>query len=380
MGDMGQAWSGVFASEALRLWRPANVIQLGIAGSLVGTKRPLGDVIIPGEVVGYEIGEAVEEPDRAPYRFKPTGKQADFALLGSARALCNDSQDYVGWQDRALNASAQDLAAAEEAARRPSVHIGKKEVLASGNFVVKSKKFAEQLRREVHPDLRAAEMEAKGLFDAIVLATEATAALMVRGVSDYAGGDKEATELRTGGAFRRAAVRSAALFLADLIDRRMRDADSSERTSDPLRLTPTLSRRGSAAAREHGLEIKGANSGCLVLDPLLKRSSGTPELTSLRAEVFNAGAPVPEVSMALRQTRAGWTRVLAPVAAKPGSTWTIQRDAEPYTLSFALVADAPISGVRITVEDEFRRVDEWTYDAARRGCLKARKRPRCHAK
>src|SRR5689334_13077764 len=89
-GDMGHSWSGVFASEALRIWNPANVIQIGIAGSLVGGKLPLGDVIVPQEVMGYDIGEAVDRKKGAKFSFRPTGRQVDFALMGAARALCND--------------------------------------------------------------------------------------------------------------------------------------------------------------------------------------------------------------------------------------------------------------------------------------------------
>ncbi len=48
MMDMGQAWSGVFASEALRIWNPANVVHVGIAGTLERDVA-LGDVIIPAE-------------------------------------------------------------------------------------------------------------------------------------------------------------------------------------------------------------------------------------------------------------------------------------------------------------------------------------------
>jgi nucleoside phosphorylase len=97
MGDMGQTLSGVFASEALRIWNPANVIQIGIAGSIVGAKLPLGDVLIPQEVLGYDVGEAqdLDQPVRSDkadepsatqgalgvrFRFRPTGRQADFGL------------------------------------------------------------------------------------------------------------------------------------------------------------------------------------------------------------------------------------------------------------------------------------------------------------
>ena len=75
MGSQGQATTGVFASEAIRTWSPANVVQIGIAGSqigiagsMVGPELPLGDVIVPGVVFGYDVGEVVELPARKSVR------------------------------------------------------------------------------------------------------------------------------------------------------------------------------------------------------------------------------------------------------------------------------------------------------------------------
>ena len=94
MGGMGQAWSGIFATDALKIWAPAKIVQLGIAGSLRGTKLPLGDVFIPGEVIGYEIAEALEDAQGRPeFQFRPTGHQAGFSLLNSAAALVNSPTD-----------------------------------------------------------------------------------------------------------------------------------------------------------------------------------------------------------------------------------------------------------------------------------------------
>jgi nucleoside phosphorylase len=80
MGDMGQAWSGVFASEALRLWKPTTVVQVGIAGS-VDKDVSLGDVVIPQEVIGYEVGDAIDTPNGPDIQFRSTGGQTDLGLL-----------------------------------------------------------------------------------------------------------------------------------------------------------------------------------------------------------------------------------------------------------------------------------------------------------
>ena len=80
-------------------------------------------------------------------------------------------------------------------------------------------------------------MEAKGLFEAVDFATEQAPTLVVRGISDYADPGKEKTDRKTGGVYRRASTRAAALFVAGLIDRRMQYPDESQPTTEPLRLS-----------------------------------------------------------------------------------------------------------------------------------------------
>jgi nucleoside phosphorylase len=85
--------------------------------------------------------------------------QAHFSLLASASALMNDAKDYEKRREAARVANSKECGSASS--YRPAAHIGTKEVLASGHFVMKSAAFAQQLRR-MHPKLSAVDMEAKG--------------------------------------------------------------------------------------------------------------------------------------------------------------------------------------------------------------------------
>jgi nucleoside phosphorylase len=351
MGDMGQAWSGVFASEALRIWNPANVIQIGIAGSLVGSKLPLGDVMVPQDVIGYDVGEAIDKKSRVEFSFRPTGRQTDFALMGAARALYNDKSDYSAWRKDAKKINAKEGKPA--VTRLPSLHIGAKEVIASGNFVMKSSNFARQLKDRIHPKLRAVEMEAKGLFDAVRLARPGVATLIVRGISDQAGPDKEIVDDATGGSYRRACVRAATRFVAALINRELRFPTSAT-WSQPIQLNVKPLKNSSLAAREYGLISHGNNSVCVVFDQLLERIAGGPELTlTVRAELAAGG----DLQMKLRHTRGPW-RQLLPNLEPATAEWKIDRSSEPYTLGLAIVGTTSKLNLMISVRTEFGSRDE----------------------
>jgi len=86
-------------------------------------------------VVGYDIGEAIDKRSRTEFTFRRTG-QTDFALMGAARALYNDKHDYSAWRKDAKKINAKEAKPA--GSRLPNLHIGSKEVIASGNFVMKS--------------------------------------------------------------------------------------------------------------------------------------------------------------------------------------------------------------------------------------------------
>jgi nucleoside phosphorylase len=362
MMDMGQAWSGVFASEALRIWKPANVVHVGIAGTL-DKDVSLGDVIVPAEVVGYDVGDAVDTPGGPDIKFRSTGGQTDFALLGSAHALQDNAEEYRAWQDDAFSVSAAALAEAGQD-RKPSVHIGAKQILASGNFVVKSADFGDKLQTTLNHKITAVDMEAKGLFNAVRLAADQPATLILRGISDRADKEKGQIDAATKGAFRASSVRSAARYLAAVIDRRLR-LDHADNAVQLLNLNAKPQREAPLIAEQLGLQSRGNNSLCIAFDPLVDRRAGAPRLT-LNFNLTGNFLPNSGVSFALRQLQGQWSRVFR---SSGSSTWNcdIERSSEPYELALAVVADGPPNGrLQINVQDEFRREAQAEVDLAPR--------------
>jgi nucleoside phosphorylase len=355
MGNMGLTWSGLFASHSIQIWKPANVIQIGIAGSLVGDKLPLGDIIIPDQIVGYHLGEFVEQGTEVKYKFRQNPGQPGFSLMSAARALANDHSARETWAQRAEQASRHEN---DEGAgwrmRTPVLHIGEKERVASGNFVVKSQIFADGLR-EIDSQLRAVEMEAMGLFGAIRPLSVPPAALIVRGISDFANTNKEVLDASSRGKFRRAAMRSATQFVLDLIDRRLRNKDEGQISAENLVLNAIVPRSRTEIIEYHRLTPRGKGSRHIVFDPLIKVVDAMTEIISLSVSTARKNLQSAAVELSLRQTSKDWERFLEPRVGNGSWTWKVDRRAEPYTLGLVILTDDPHRTFKITATDEFGR-------------------------
>lgn len=356
MGSMGLSWSGLFASHSIRTWKPANVILIGIAGSLVGTELRLGDVFIPDQVLGYQIGDIVEQGTDIVYNFRRTGNQPSFSLMNAARALANHLPDREGWTRRAEDASRHETDPTWRMSS-PRLHIGDKQWLASGNFVVKSQQFADRLR-SMDSQLRAVEMEAMGLFGAVRPLSIPPAALIVRGISDYADATKAKLDNSSRGKYRRAAMRSATQFVLDLVDRRLLYRDDDGVSAEKLVLnttTPLLRRK---LTRDFGLTPRGKGSRYIVFDPLISVTDAMTEIRSLQVSTERENRETARVELKLRQSAGEWSRFLEPKEAVAPWTWRIERCAEPYTLSLVILTDDPHRTFNIKAEDEFGRASE----------------------
>ena len=364
MGKMGQAWAAAFANDAVRLWRPANTVLVGIAGSLVGEELPLGDIIIPANVVGYEVGEVVED-DGAPlnYVFRPTGNQTDFSLLGSARALCGDRQNaYQTWRQAALKATASEFTTLGLDERLPNVHINANDQLATGNLVVKSTRFRQKLRADLgNAKLCAVEMESQGLFEAIrpregVLTTSA---LVVRGISDFADSTKALEDRRSRGVYRRAAARGAALFVAHLIERRLGLNAGNSAGTAAAALDLGAERNPIPSCRRHGIELRQDGAQMIAFERLLAFPQGSSELTvaitSCRKDV-----PVEDPRVSLMTADNDGMTIRKPQRDGGSWIWSIARRAEPYDVSVAMSCLEPVDSLVVRVRDEFGRQSEKT--------------------
>src|ERR1044072_1727011 len=203
----GEALAGVITAHGVSEWKPSRVVLVGIAGSLEPERLQLGDVVVSDEIYGYEVGDA----EAGGLSFRPTFNQIGALDFDRVRAFRDDPVAYPKWQQECLGAAR--LVGLGELARPPELHL---EAIASGNNVVKSRAFGRQLQEKISSKIKAVEMEARGLYQALYIHARRTDALMIRGVSDYADETKTELEKKSKDAWRTFAAANSARLLRTL--------------------------------------------------------------------------------------------------------------------------------------------------------------------
>lgn len=260
----GQALAGVFSKRAIDRWKPARVVLMGIAGSLEPTRLQLGDVVVPNEIFGYEVGDVKGNNTT----FRKTVNQLDALGLDRVRSFRNDPTAYAAWQSECLSAGNELLGSI---GRPPQLHIAP---VASGNNVVKAVWFGRKLQKDINAKIAAVEMEAVGLWRALYQDVKHTDALMIRGVSDYADSKKGKLEKTTKGAWRSFAAANAARLLR-AIWRRGPVPPLSSNYKLNLSLGPYDRFR---QADLPNIDIKKIGTQAVAFPHLLRRTDSTPPL------------------------------------------------------------------------------------------------------
>lgn len=262
----GEAVASVITSHGVSQWKPSRVVLMGIAGSIEPDTLMLGDVVVSDEIYGYEVGDA----EVGGLIFRPTFNQIGALDFDRVRAFRDDPKAYKKWQEECLKAApAVGLNGLE---RPPELHL---EAIASGNFVVKSRVFATQLKEKISPKIKAVEMEARGLFQALYMNARRTDALMIRGISDYADERKAELEKTTKDAWRTFAAANAARLLRTFWRRGTVQPISPDYQLD-LTMGPFTRFRQAGIPN---IEYKHAGAQDNAFPNLLNRSQPTPELT-----------------------------------------------------------------------------------------------------
>jgi hypothetical protein len=102
---------------------------------------------------------------------------------------------------------------------------------------------------------------------------------------------------------------------------------------------------------------------CIAFERLIARNFGAPRL-DLDFTLTGEFPPGSDVEFALRQSRGDWIRIFRSTGS---SSWSqrIERCAEPYKFTLAIVANAPPNGkLQMCVQDEFGRAAEACVDLA----------------
>jgi nucleoside phosphorylase len=171
--DIGEVPAANAAGDAIRCWKPKYVLMVGIAGGMP-KKEPskddldLGDVVVANQIIGYEYSGVTEDGLEPRDRVYPVSQ----LLLDRVHNFWDQS-----WVE-------QVKAPRPDNGRRT---LSKQFVgpILSGNKVIKSTEFREQLRGR-WPKSLAIEMEGEGVFAAVFSQPEIRHALVIRGICDMA--------------------------------------------------------------------------------------------------------------------------------------------------------------------------------------------------
>jgi nucleoside phosphorylase len=356
VGRMTEAPTQAAVTDAVTKWPPAAVIMVGIAGSLVPDDVKLGDVIVPSRVFGYTDSKAEVEAGKQQMTYRQTGHPLDCRLSALARAVHLDFAD--SWRASSREAGRADAQlepriAAEKGSDRPKIHITDHDCLASGNVVVASKEFAEAVRAALGRTVKAVEMEAKGLCEALARMNPAPPALVARGISDLADESKSALEKDFKDGWRRYAAQNASRFALEVIRRRPATADGYRPLAPPafpMKPHPESAR----LCMDAGVVARRKGMRNVAFSPFMICVDGLPTTTLTLEAVAADGSPSAFEKLLLRR---GGERSGALVEARGEArvTHRIDRTGDPPTLDLLAGLPADAVGIAVTARDEFGR-------------------------
>lgn len=187
----GNHATAVLAERAIDEFKPLAVLFVGVAGAL----RPqleLGDLIVATHVYAYHGGTSEDDGFKARPRVWEAPHHTDQLARHIART--------GSWQNRLSSDSPH-----------PTVHFG---AIAAGEIVHDSRiSYEAGLIREHYNDTKAVEMEAAGVAQAAHL--NGSPVVVVRGISDYADGEKSKADA---GNWQKRAATNAAAFAVQFAD------------------------------------------------------------------------------------------------------------------------------------------------------------------
>jgi nucleoside phosphorylase len=218
--DMGNADAAIAATRVIQRWKPRQMLMVGIAGG-VREKVALGDVVVSQFAFYYEPGKLT------PAGVESRARDFNSDSLLYARAQHFEALDWKG-QIGTLRPDATDQATAQ-----PAVHFGP---IACGEKVIADLDELNSIRKQC-PKMVAVAMEGAGVAKAVLSDAHPPRYLEIRGISDYAGPDKN------DGWHEYAANSAAAFAIGFLRDRPLAPGPPPDRNSakDPHAATLVLS-------------------------------------------------------------------------------------------------------------------------------------------
>lgn len=344
-----QSKAGNVTTQGVGHWKPNRVTMLGIAGSLEPDRLKLGDVVVPEEIFGYEVGDVVGRN----FTFRPTLDQTGALDFDRVRAFYNDPVQYPRWQQECL-AAAKEMGL-KKLKRPPQLHL---EPVASGNFVVKSVTHGRKLRKEINSKIAAVEMEARGMYQALYMEAQRRDALMIRGISDYADTNKSKLEKQSNDGWRAFSVANAARLLLALWRRGPIPPISPEYQLNLSKGPRTLFRQKDIP----NIEQKAPGAQSIVFPYLLDRNQPNPAL-EIEVTVYDeAGLLTSDFSAFCLVESPGRQTIHATQGGTgkrfmlPGSEWGLK-------VGLFLSSRSAMSRIEVVCRDDFQRSSEATFES-----------------
>lgn len=227
-GKMGNTHSAAITSFFLTKYSIANIVVLGIAGS-VSKDLNLGDVFIPDCIEEYLANSSAEGDDT---RWKLVHSGIEFPinrrLLNRFQQIKQTKPDhYQEWKKECaqeyellIGSELRQSMAMKKISLSPEANIfaGDDRKLASGPTVDKSISFSRWLKHEVDRKIAAVEMESAGVFDASLSRSKQPRIICIRGISDFGDERKDQIQNEANDCFRKLAIKNAFSLLLKSID------------------------------------------------------------------------------------------------------------------------------------------------------------------
>ncbi len=367
IGRMGVEATQSAVEAAIRTWQPRDLLLIGIAGSFEPKSLLLGDVIVPAKIFGCTEAKLEEAGENVRRRYRKTGDRAASQLIDIVRGVVKDPRLSLAWHNGCLEGIQGDAKLRERLAKidpervRPRVHCTFNDSIVSSNDVIATKKALQDLRDQVDPTIVAAEMESKGLFEALERLEAKPSALIVRGISDYADKQKAGLDRKFKDGWRRFAMQNASRLALATITGRAEIDDESYRPLPGPHFDMRHAVNSSQRCSEAGVMATAAGAAAMAFPSAISWSSGTPKVDVEVSATAKGGAPLTFSQGLIRQGEDHTP--LAKGTQLPALKCTIARTGTPLPLSLFLALPSAPERITFRLADEFGREAAGTWTA-----------------
>jgi nucleoside phosphorylase len=359
-GQMGHAAIAAVLPDVLDRYRPRDIILIGLSGSFDPENLMLGDVLVPMKVFGYAEAKVVQFRGKNVWTFRTLGDRATSHARAQIRAIDSDAILSREWKEQCLK-SAELTEPDKRITSRlgisvhetPQIHAHHNDSLASGNAVVASKIFAKELQQKVDITLRAVDMEAGGLFEAMDKTDWPSRVLVLRGISDYADNKKSKLEKNFKNGWRIYAMQNAVRLAAMLIRQRLKWEPRRTSASAPFSLSLEPHTDSYTLCADVHINNSGADAQNLAFTRFLDRTDGAPGFCMTIEDTRAVQSQ--RMTMLVRETGAPYREIR--YYTGPTGQIELTREASDSPFLFDLFVSSPTSGTafRVRLTDEFGR-------------------------